>query len=77
MPIGLIQDEVVSKMDGRNGKAEIGGIRFQGFALMRDSLRRLIAFQATPEELWALSATESPTRDQFVISEDAFEPEEG
>lgn len=62
-------------MDGRNGKAKIGAARLKRFALMRDFERRLIAFHATPGELWALRPAESPTTDQFVIGEDAFEPD--
>ena len=54
--------------------ARIGSTRLRGFALMRDPKRRLIAFHGSVDERSGQSSWQLPAAEQFVISEDAFEP---
>ena len=62
------------KMDGRHGAARFGDSRREGFALMRDQIRHLIAFHALPDEGYLPGGREPSSPDQFVISEGDFEP---
>ena len=61
-------------MDGRHGTAKFGDSERNGFALMHDPDKRLIAFHALGDESDGRTPAEPFPRDQFVIAEDAFEP---
>ena len=61
-------------MDGRNGVATVGESRREGFALMRDQGRQLIAFHVQPDDAYVPSGAEPLPLDQFVISEGDFKP---
>ena len=63
------------QMDGRNGAARFGDSRRNGFALMRDQDRHLVAFHILPDEGYRAAAPEPPPPHQFVISEGDFEPD--
>jgi hypothetical protein len=63
------------QMDGRNGAARVGDSRREGFALMRDQGRHLIAFHVLPDEGYGPAAPEQRPPPQFVISEGDFEPD--
>lgn len=62
------------QMDGRIGAVTVGESRREGFALMRDKGRHLIAFHVLPGEAYAPSGPEPSLLDQFVISDADFEP---
>ena len=62
------------KMDGRRGVAKSGSAGREGFALMRNPEKNLIAFQAFPTENSDASPSEPTPRDGFVIYESEFEP---
>jgi hypothetical protein len=61
------------QMDGRHGGAKVGESQRQGFAMMRDQARHLIAFHLLPNEADGLTPAEPAPLDQFVISEGDFE----
>ena len=63
------------QIDGRIGAANVGDSRREGFALMRDQARRLIAFRVRSGEGCRLARSEPAPLDQFVISEGDFEPD--
>jgi hypothetical protein len=67
-------DRMGWEIDVRKGTATIGATRREGFALMRDREKRLIAFHANDrsDERAAFSPMREP--DQFVVEEDAFFP---
>ena len=58
------------KMDGRIGRAKVGGIERHGFALLRDPGRKLIAFHPAANRNLQLEMLAN----EVVIDEDAFEP---
>ena len=58
--------------DGRLGVATIGGDRREGFAMLRDAVKRLVAFQSFPAR--SVTPQESAIG-QFTITEDQFEPD--
>lgn len=60
-------------MDGRNGAVTVGDSRREGFALMRDRGRHLIAFHVVPDE--DCEPAEPSPLDQFAMSEGDFEPD--
>ena len=63
------------EIDVRKGVAVIGSIKRQGFTLMCDREKRLLAFHACEElDFYADALSRERPTDQFVISEDAFEP---
>ena len=62
-------------MDGRNGVATVGESRREGFALMRDQGRHLVAFHVRSNDTYASGGPEPSPLDQFVISEGDFEPD--
>lgn len=62
------------RMDGRNGAARVGDSRREGFALMHDEGRGLIAFHVLPDEADAPAGPELSALHQFVISDGDFEP---
>ena len=57
--------------DGRTGKAKIGSTLVVGFAMMRDRVKRLIAFE--PVAAGNLVLAERSAVEGAVIGEDAFE----
>ena len=59
--------------DGRRGVATIGGDRREGFAMLRDAVKRLVAFQSFPIGQFTV---EDSAGDQFTITEDQFEPDQ-
>jgi hypothetical protein len=61
-------------MDGRRGGAKVGDSRREGFALMRDQGRHLIAFHVLTDQGDGPAPPEPSPSDQFVISESDFEP---
>ena len=63
------------QMDGRNGTARLGDSRREGFALMRDQARHLIAFHSLCDQAYGPAGPERSPLDQFVISEGDFEPD--
>lgn len=62
-------------MDGRNGAVTLGDSRREGFALMRDRGRHLIAFHVLPDQGYGPATAEASPLRQFVISERDFEPD--
>jgi hypothetical protein len=62
------------KIDGRKGRAIFGGSRREGFALMRDPDKRLIAFQPSDDDNFHRDPSQPSTTDQLLIREEAFEP---
>lgn len=62
------------QMDGRTGAAKVGDSRREGFALMRDEGRQLIAFHVLPDDASTPGGSEPAPLDQFVISDGDFEP---
>ena len=62
------------QMDGRIGASTVGESRREGFALMRDDGRHLIAFHVLPNDAYTPGGPEPSPLDQFVISDDDFEP---
>ena len=64
------------ELDGRKGIAEIGNARLEGFALMRDPAKHLIAFHIDSRNGMGPSDHGSSTTEQFLIDEDAFEATE-
>jgi hypothetical protein len=61
-------------MDGRSGGAKVGDSRREGFALMRDQARHLIAFHVVLQHGDGPASPEASLFDQFVISDADFEP---
>ena len=61
-------------MDGRQGGAKVGESRREGFALMRNQARHLIAFHVLVDESDGPAHREPALLDQYVISEGDFEP---
>lgn len=62
------------QMDGRTGGTKVGDSRREGFALMRDQARHLIAFHVVLDQGDGPAPPEASLFDQFVISESDFEP---
>ena len=62
------------KIDGRHGAAKVGESRREGFALMHDRARRLIAFQAVPDEAYLPAGSEPSELREILIDEVDFEP---
>jgi hypothetical protein len=62
------------EIDVRKGTATIGALRREGFTLMRNREKRLIAFHVVEEHSYNAAPMSPRTNDQFVISEEAFEP---
>jgi hypothetical protein len=61
------------ELDGRNGTAQIGLTKQEGFALMRDRARRLLVFHAVRESIYDPASPTPPPAEEFVIAEEAFE----
>ena len=57
------------ELDGRNGTARLGDIQLRGFALLRDSERRLIAFHTSHDQHPEMLGV---AQKQFVIAECDF-----
>ena len=62
------------ELDGRRGTTMIGGEQRDGFALMRDPERGLLAFHAVPPGPFDPTASRPPAAEQFVIDEKGFKP---
>lgn len=73
--VHLYCDRMSWQMDGRNGAARLGDSRREGFALLRDQGRHLIAFEVVPDEGYGPAVHEPRLLHQFVISEGDFEPD--
>jgi hypothetical protein len=64
------------EIDGRPGTAVVGESEMEGFALMRDRTRRLIAFHARVSQGFDPTNPAPKGAEEFVISEEAFRPAE-
>ena len=62
------------QLDGRHGAVMQGASRREGFALMRDQARQLIAFQTVPKDGDGTGDEEPARGEYFVIGEGDFEP---
>jgi len=62
--------------DGRVGSALIAGNQREGFAMLRDRGRKLIAFHASKlRPVYSASEPSSPNLEDFTIAEDDFVPQ--